>query len=89
MIAASVLQMGIAATPQAPKLLPVHSCHPAAQKQADRIQPQTPCVCKLTDVDPDTGCKEFEIEKGRFSFRLTAPYREERRREASEAAKNE
>ena len=44
-------------------------------------------VCKLTDVDPDTGCKEFEIEKGRFSFRLTAPYREERRRAASEAAK--
>ena len=46
-----------------------------------------PAVCKLTDVDPDTGCKEFEIEKGRFSFRLTAPYREERRRAASEAAK--
>lgn len=48
-----------------------------------------PAVCKLTDVDPDTGCKEFEIEKGRFSFRLTAPYREERSRAASEAAKNE
>lgn len=46
-----------------------------------------PAVCKLTDVDPDTGCKEFEIEKGRFSFRLTAPYREERRRAASEATK--
>lgn len=44
---------------------------------------------QMTDVDPDTGCKEFEIEKGRFSFRLTAPYREERRRAASEAAKNE
>jgi hypothetical protein len=37
--------------------------------------------------DPDTGCKEFEIEKGRFSFRLTAPYREERRWAASEATK--
>ena len=32
-----------------------------------------PAVCKLTDVDQDTGCKEFEIENGRFSFRLTAP----------------
>ena len=31
--------------------------------------------------------KEFEIEKGRFSFRLTAPYREERRWAASEATK--
>ena len=46
-----------------------------------------PAACKLTDDDPDTGCKEFEIEKGRFSFRLTAPYSEERRRAASVAAK--
>ena len=46
-----------------------------------------PAVCKLTDVDPDTGCMEFEIRKGRFSFRLTAPYSAERRRTVSEAAK--
>jgi len=31
---------------------------------------------------------EFDIAKGRFSFRLTAPYSEERRKTASEAAKN-
>ncbi len=30
---------------------------------------------------------EFEIEKGRFSFRLTAPYSEERREAAGKAAK--
>ena len=48
-----------------------------------------PGECRQIDADPDTGCKEFEIEKGRFSFRLTAPYSEERRRAASEAAKNE
>ena len=35
--------------------------------------------CKQTDTDPETGCMEFDIEKGRFSFRLTAPYSEERR----------
>ena len=46
-----------------------------------------PSECRQTDADPDTGCMEFEIRKGRFSFRLTAPYREERRRAASEAAK--
>ena len=46
-----------------------------------------PAACKLTDDDPDTGCMEFEIRKGRFSFRLTAPYSEERRKAASEAAK--
>ena len=42
---------------------------------------------RQTDADPDTGCMEFDIAKGRFSFRLTAPYSEERRRAASEAAK--
>ena len=35
-----------------------------------------PGECRQTDTDPDTGCMEFEIRKGRFSFRLTAPYRE-------------
>ena len=46
-----------------------------------------PGECRQTDADPDTGCMEFEIRKGRFSFRLTAPYSEERRRAASVAAK--
>ena len=46
-----------------------------------------PGECRQTDADPDTGCMEFEIRKGRFSFRLTAPYSEERRRAASKAAK--
>ena len=67
-------------------------CIAAIQQRKNRLTAYSrkhPAVCKLTDVDPDTGCKEFEIEKGRFSFRLTAPYREERRRAASEAAKNE
>ena len=48
---------------------------------------QHPDQCRQTDADPDTGCMEFEIRKGRFSFRLTAPYSEKRRRAASEAAK--
>ena len=46
-----------------------------------------PSECRQTDADPDTGFMEFEIAKGRFSFRLTAPYSEERRNAASEAAK--
>ena len=48
---------------------------------------QYPDECRLLDADPDTGCMEFDIRKGRFSFRLTAPYSEERRKAASEAAK--
>lgn len=46
-----------------------------------------PAICKLTDEDRETGCMEFEIEKGRFSFRLTAPYSDQRRKAASKAAK--
>ncbi len=46
-----------------------------------------PGECRQTDADTDTGGMEFEIRKGRFSFRLTAPYSEKRRRAASEAAK--
>ena len=43
--------------------------------------------CKQTDTDPETGCMEFDIEKGRFSFRLTAPYSEERREAARRYAR--
>lgn len=46
-----------------------------------------PDECRQIYSDPEMGCMEFEIRKGRFSFRLTAPYSEERRRAASEAAK--
>ena len=46
-----------------------------------------PAICQQTDTDPDTGCMEFEIRKGRFSFRLTAPYSEERRERARQYAK--
>ena len=47
-----------------------------------------PGECRQTDADPDTGCKEFEIEKGHFSFRLTAPYSEERREAARQYARD-
>ena len=33
---------------------------------------QYPDECCKTDTDPETGCMEFDIAKGRFSFRLTA-----------------
>ena len=46
-----------------------------------------PAICQQTDADPETGCMEFDIEKGRFSFRLTAPYSEERREAAQRYAR--
>ena len=48
---------------------------------------QYPDLCRMTEDDVDIGCKSFEIDKRRFSIRLTAPYSEERRRKASEYAK--
>ena len=48
---------------------------------------QHPAECCQLDADPDTGCMEFTIRKGRLSFRLTVPYSEKRKRKASEAAK--
>ena len=45
-----------------------------------------PQCCRQID-DDEQGGLTFEIEKGRLSFRLTAPYSEERKKAASEWAK--
>ena len=44
-----------------------------------------PECCRQIDDDEQCGLT-FEIEKGRLSFRLTAPYSEERKHAASEWA---
>ena len=44
-----------------------------------------PSECKLID-DDENGCLTFEIKKGRFGFKLTPPYNEERRKTASNLA---
>ena len=48
-----------------------------------------PELCRCIYTDPETGCMEFKIQKGRFSFRLTAPYSEQRRKAASQNGKEE
>lgn len=45
-----------------------------------------PFECRLID-DDENGCLTFEIKKGRFGFKLTAPYSEQRRKSASDLAK--
>ena len=47
-----------------------------------------PDLCKLTD-DTEDGGLSFEVAKGRFCFRLTEPYSDERRAAASEFAKKQ
>lgn len=51
----------------------------------DFTQKHSQC-CRKTDDDKQGGLT-FEIEKGRLSFRLTAPYSEERKQAVSEWAK--
>ncbi len=57
------------------------------KKRLTAFAEQYPDHCTMTDEDTETGYKAFEVEKGRLSFRLTAPYSEERRQAASEYAK--
>ena len=56
------------------------------KKRLTAFAAKYPQYCRRTD-DDEQGGLTFEIEKGRLSFRLTAPYSEERRRAASEGAK--
>ena len=68
-------------------LIHIRTHNTALKKRLLAYSRHYPAICQQTDEDPETGCMEFDIEKGRFSFRLTAFYSEERRRAASEAAK--
>ena len=68
-------------------LIHIRTHNTALKKRLLAYSRRYPAICQQTDADPETGCMEFDIEKGRFSFRLTAPYSEERRKAASEAAK--
>ena len=43
--------------------------------------------CRKTDADETAACIKSEIAKRRFTFRLISPYRDDRRRAASEKAK--
>ena len=46
-----------------------------------------PSECRLID-DDENGCQTYEIRKGRFGFKLTPLYSQERKQAASRLAKN-
>ena len=68
-------------------LIHIRNHNTALRKRLAAYAEQHPDVCHQTDADPETGCMEFDIEKGRFSFRLTAPCSEERREAARQYAR--
>ena len=57
-------------------LIHIRTHNTALKKRLLAYSRRYPAICQQTDADPETGCMEFDIEKGRFSFRLTAPYSE-------------
>jgi len=56
------------------------------KKRLTKYAVEHPDLCRRTDDDGQGGL-EFEIEKGRFSIRLTSPYSEARRQQASQNAR--
>ena len=71
---------------EASKTVEIQTHNTALKKRLTQYAAEYPNLCNQTD-DDEQGGLTFEIEKGRLSFRLTAPYSEERRRAASEQAK--
>ena len=68
------------------RIIEVQTYNTDLKKRLTAFAAKYPQCCRQTD-DDEQGGLTFDIEKGRLSFRLTAPYSEERRRVASEAAK--
>ena len=60
----------------APIVIRTHNT--ALKKRLLAFAENFPDLCRLTD-DDELGYLSFEIDKDRFSIRLTAPYTEERR----------
>ena len=69
---------------------------PASQQESDQhaavmedpdapaYAKEYPTLCRMTD-DDECGCLTFEIDKRRFSVRLTKPYTAQRKQSAREA----
>ena len=68
------------------RIIEVQTHNTDLKKRLTAFAAKHPQCCRQTD-DDEQGGLTFDIEKGRLSFRLTAPYSEERRRVASEQAK--
>ena len=68
------------------RIIEVQTHNTDLKKRLTAFASKYPQCCRQTD-DDEQGGLTFEIEKGRVSFRLTAPYSEERRKAASYAAK--
>ncbi|MEA4816458.1 MAG: hypothetical protein VB120_06345 [Lachnospiraceae bacterium] len=72
---------------EASPVIEIHTHNTDLKNRLTAYAGRFPDLCKQTDEDAEQGYKSFEIVKARFSFRLTAPYSEERREAARRYAK--
>ena len=68
------------------RMMEVQTHNTDLKKRLSHFAESYPECCRLID-DDEQGGLTFEVEKGRLSFRLIAPYSEKRRKAASEWAK--
>ncbi len=59
-------------------IIEVCTYNTSLKNRLTKFAEQYPAECRLLD-DDGLGCMTFEVSKGRFGFRLTAPYSDERR----------
>ena len=71
---------------EADSMIEVCTYNTALKNRLTEYAGKYPYECRLID-DDGNGCLTFEVSKGRFGFKLTAPYDEKRRKAASELAK--
>ena len=72
---------------EASPVIEVATHNTALKKRLSTYAVCYPGLCRQTD-DDEQGGLTFEINRHRFSFRLTAPYSDERREGASRRAKS-
>lgn len=65
----------------------VYTFNPALKRRLADFARKYPKCCHLESEDKKYGSASYVIDKGRLSIRLSAPYSEERRKAASERAK--
>lgn len=68
------------------KKITIYTYNAGLKRRLKKFAQEYPQCCQQTD-DDEFGGLRFEIDKGRFSFRLSAPYTAERKHSMSEAAK--
>ena len=71
---------------EADSIVEVCTYNTALKSRLTEYAGKYPSECRLID-DDGNGCLTFEVNKGRFGFKLTPPYSQERKRAASRLAK--